>query len=368
VSREPLSAILPLLERLVAFDTRNPPRAFGREGIFAFLAEALGPAFSCSLEDLGDGCLSLFAVRGSPALVFNVHLDTVPADPGWSRDPHALLVEDDRAIGLGAADIKGAAACLLVAAQRTTGDMALLFSSDEEAGTSRCIRSFLEKKHPFRGAVIAEPSRCQAILEHRGIASAIGRFQGTGGHASAPRALADSAVHEAVRWASEALAFAEASEEARYKALSGIRCNLGIFQGGLKSNMIAAEAMIRFGVRPLPNQDPRALLAKLFALAPRPERVSFEPTFIASPLPAAQPGEPEGVTRRVEQAEALAKELGLPVGDPVDFWTEAALFSEAGIPSIVYGPGDIAQAHTAGEWVSLSELAQAEARYERIFG
>ena len=53
-----------ILERLVAFDTRNPPRAFGKEGIFAFLAGALGPAFSCTLRDLGDGCLSLLAVRG----------------------------------------------------------------------------------------------------------------------------------------------------------------------------------------------------------------------------------------------------------------------------------------------------------------
>jgi acetylornithine deacetylase len=366
VSAEPLSAVLPLLERLVAFDTRNPPRAFGKEGIFAFLAEALGPAFSCTLRDLGDGCLSLLAVRGSPTLLFNVHIDTVPADPGWTVSPHALRIEGDRAIGLGAADIKGAAAAMLVAAQRTTGSVALLFSSDEEAGTSRCINAFLAEPHPFTRVVVAEPTRCTAILEHRGIASCIGRFNGLGGHASAPRALVDSAVHEATRWAAQALSFAEQSESAVYKALNGIRFNLGIFQGGTKSNMIAAETLVRYGVRPLPNQDPRALLASLGALAARPERVSWEPTFIASPLPAA--GEHGTVGARVEEAASLARELGLPIGEPVDFWTEAALFSERGLPSLVYGPGDIAQAHTAGEWVRLEELGQAEATYERIFG
>ncbi|MFO0756464.1 MAG: acetylornithine deacetylase [Byssovorax sp.] len=368
MSADVLSAILPLLERLVAFDSRNPPRAIGKEGLYAFLAESLGQGFRCTLTDLGDGCLSLLAVRGNPRFVFNVHVDTVPADPGWKDDPLRLRVEGDRAIGLGAADIKGAAACMLVAASRTQKDAALLFTSDEEAGTSRCIKAFLAEKHPFAAAIVAEPTRCEAIVEHRGIASCLGHFHGRGGHASAPRALEDSAVHEAVRWASRALSFAEESQSAGYKNLSGIRYNLGILQGGQKSNMIAAECMLRYGVRPLPSQDPRALLAALNGLAPRPERVTWEPTFIATPLPAALSDHPGGVEARVREATSLAGELGLRVGAPVDFWTEAALFSESGKPAIVYGPGDIAEAHTAGEWVRLVELVEAEATYERIFG
>ena len=55
-----------------------------------------------------------------------------------------------------------------------------------------------------------------------------------------------------------------------------------------------------------------------------------------------------------------------PLSEPVDFWTEAALFSEAGVDAVVYGPGDIAQAHTAGEWVRTAELAEAQGAYERI--
>ena len=54
------------------------------------------------------------------------------------------------------------------------------------------------------------------------------------------------------------------------------------------------------------------------------------------------------------------------MSEPVDFWTEAALFSEAGLDAIVYGPGDIAQAHTAGEWVALADLATALEAYDRI--
>ena len=358
-----LPAILALLERLVAFDTRNPPRAVDRGGIFACLADALGPGFSCAVTDLGDGCVSLLATRGAPSLLFNVHVDTVPSDPGWTGDPFALRVDDERAVGLGACDIKGAAACLIAAVHRAPGDVALLFTSDEEAGSSRCVRAFLTARAgrpAYRGVVIGEPTRCRAVLEHRGIATCNGAFRGTGGHASSPRALADSAVHESVRWAARALAFAEESEARRYQSLTGIRFNLGVLHGGTKANMIASAAELRFGVRPLPDQRPEALVAEITGLAPHADRVTWTPGFTAPPLPSAAPG------ADLVAASALARELGLPAGEPVDFWTEAALFSEAGLPAIVYGPGDIAQAHTAGEWVRLAELCEAEATYERI--
>jgi acetylornithine deacetylase len=350
---EALPEVLALLERLVACDTQNPPRAAGNGGIFEALRAALGEGFAYTFADLGDGCASLLAVRGAPTLLCNAHVDTVPRDPGWSGDPFALRVTEDRAVGLGACDIKGAAAALVTAARRTAGPAALFFTSDEEAGSSRCVRTYLASHPAFARALIAEPTRCRAVAEHRGIATCSGHFLGEGGHASSPRALADSAVHEAVRWASRALAFAEEAESRRYRTLSGIRFNLGVLQGGTKPNMIAAAADLRFGVRPLPDQRPEDLLDALTALAPHPERVRWTPGFLAPPLAPLEPG--------------LAADLGLPPADPVDFWTEAALFSEAGIPALVYGPGDIAEAHTAGEWVRLSELAEAETAYERLF-
>jgi acetylornithine deacetylase len=364
VSSADLAEALPLLERLVACDTRNPPRAIDAGGIFAVLAAELAPGFSVRLTDHGDGCVALLAVRGAPSLLFNVHVDTVPADAGWARDPLALAVEGDRAVGLGACDTKGAAACLIAAARRTTGDAALLFTSDEEAGSSLCVRRFLEAPPAFRGAVIAEPTSCRAVVEHRGIATCNGAFRGTAGHASSPRALEDSALHEAVRWASRALAFAEESEARAYKGLRGIRFNLGVLHGGTKANMIASSAELRFGARPLPDQRPEDLLAAIAALAPRPDRVTWTPSFLAPPLPA--PREGRGVAARVEEAEALARDLALPAGPPVDFWTEAALFSAAGLPAVVYGPGSITEAHAAGEWVALSDLAEATATYRRL--
>lgn len=356
-----LARTLTILGRLVAFDTRNPPRVIDGAGIFNYLR---GELAICGLRgelvDLGDGCLYLLATRGAPDLLINIHIDTVPADPAWADDPLQLHVTDDRAIGLGACDIKGAVACLLTALAATTGPIAVLLSSDEEAGSSRCVRTFLER-HTFAQVLVAEPTRCAAVLEHRGIGTATAEFTGVGGHASAARAHHDSAVHEAVRWAGRALD--HAALDRGEGPLRGLRLNLGAIDGGLKANMIAAHARVRLGVRPPPELPPHAALAELAALAPDPSRLTFTPGFLAPPLPAGGPARLADARR---DAHALATRLGLEIGPPVDFWTEAALFSEAGATALVYGPGDIAQAHTAGEWVALTDLVKATADYHRI--
>ena len=156
-----------------------------------------------------------------------------------------------------------------------------------------------------------------------------------------------------------------AQEEAvSTEGLSGIRLNLGRIEGGEKPNMIAAECRVRFGVRPRPGTEPSALLRDLAALTGRPERVRFEPGFLGPTLPAGQVE--RGSTEQLERGRALAQRLGLDEGAAVDFWTEASLFSEAGYAALVYGPGDISQAHTADEWVLLSDLEEAAGTYARI--
>ena len=137
-----LQQVLQHLQALVSFDTRNPPRAIGTGGIFDYIRTQL-PGFQVEVSDHGAGAVSLLAVRGTPRRLFNVHLDTVPDSPAWTADPLQLRITDDRAIGLGACDIKGAAAGLLAAANASQGNAAFLFSSDEEANDPRCIAAFL---------------------------------------------------------------------------------------------------------------------------------------------------------------------------------------------------------------------------------
>ena len=180
-----LATTLTHLRALVAFDTRNPPRAIGTGGIFDYLRTQLR-GFDCTVTDHSAGAVSLYAVRGAPKLLFNVHLDTVPDSPHWSASPFELRVDGEHAIGLGACDIKGAAAAMLTAASLSDGDAAFLFTSDEEANDARCIAGFLAgtSRSNYDAVIVAEPTRCEAVLAHRGISSVLMRFAGRAGHAS----------------------------------------------------------------------------------------------------------------------------------------------------------------------------------------
>jgi len=346
----------------VSYDTRNPPRAIGTGGIFDYLRrEKLDLLLGCTRVDARDGGSRAWALW--PRRVFNVHLDTVPAAPGWSRNPHELAVEDGRAIGLGACDIKGAAAGLLAAAEASAGDAAFLFSSDEEANDPRCIAAFLAGDHGFSDAIIAEPTQCEAVLAHRGISSVLMQFSGRAGHASGRQDAAASALHQAMRWGGRALDHVQSLAHARFGGLTGLRFNIGRVEGGIKANMIAPAAELRFGFRPLPSMDLDQLHATFRGLADPAALAHYEETFRGPSLPAGD------IARAEEKrlaARDLADELGLPIGNAVDFWTEASLFSQAGLTALVYGPGDITQAHTADEWVALEQLQHYAATVTRI--
>ena len=203
----------------------------------------------------------------------------------------------------------------------------------------------------------------QPVLAHRGISAVRMAFKGQAGHASAENALSLSALHNAMRWGTSALDFVQAQHHLRFGGLTGLRFNIGRVEGGIKANMIAPSAEVRFGFRPLPSQDPAELHATFRGLANADALAEYEETFRGPSLPS---GDVARAEERRLAARDLADELGLPIGNAVDFWTEASLFSAAGLTAFVYGPGDIAQAHTADEWVALEQLQRYAESVARI--
>lgn len=352
------SPIFKHLQALVGFDTQNPPRNINAEShIFEYLKSNL-KGFEFNIIDAGDGCLSLLATRGEPSLLFNFHIDTVPITDGWTSDPFELIEEGEYLVGLGACDIKGASACMLSAVAQSTGDVALLFSSDEEHGSSRAIKKFLTTKHGFKKVIVSEPTQCKAVVAHRGIQTATARFEGCPGHASEARAITDNAIHKAGKWIAATTSWV-GEQTNRVENLSGLPFNIGTIDGGIKANMIASKCEMKFGFRPLPGQDSKQVLTSLTQLTSSPD---IEAGFFGPCLPAAN----QNFEQSMDRAKDMAKKIGIEIGEAVNFWTEASLFSQAGLNAFVFGPGNIAQAHTANEWVEIAQLKKVEKTYIEI--
>ena len=349
-----LELTLKHLKALVACDTSNPPRRIEQSGLIKYLnsIDFIDP----KVIDLGDGSFNILIASGSPKYLVNVHLDTVPAGDGWQSNPYDLIIKKGKAIGLGACDIKGAAACLLTLIENGLKDYAILFSTDEEAGQSTCIKEYIKTRPAFEGVIVAEPTQNMAVTCHRGIVTGTQEFFGLAGHSSEQRAMSDNAIHKLTRWSDAALKVAQSHDETSFKDLKGIAFNLGLVEGGIKPNIIADHAQVKFGMRPLPGQSFDELLQELNAESTQ-NNSKFTSGFVAPALPA---------NGDITDLELFASELGLNLSPPVNFWTEASLFSEAGYRAIVYGPGDIANAHQPNESVDLEELNQALIDFKKI--
>ncbi|MGX5202282.1 acetylornithine deacetylase [Aliikangiella sp. IMCC44632] len=356
------------LKHLVSFDTQNPPRKISvSDPIFVYLKSQL-PGFKFEMQDSGNGCISLLAVRGQPNTLFNLHLDTVPVTQGWQTPPLELHIKNGRAYGLGACDIKGASACLLNAVNKSTSDIALLFSTDEEHGSSTAVKTFIRhyknksSVYPLvsslsiSNVVVAEPTLCHTVVCHRGVLTANAIFSGVSGHASGTN-TARNAIHQAAKWIELVAEYCQNLPIA-FADLSGIPFNVGKINGGIKANMIADSCHINFGIRTLPGQNIDSFLHQLSSID-NSIHIAIEPAFYGASLPA----DPSLAAQQLANAKQLAQAFKLPVGPSVNFWTEASLFSNAGFTCVVFGPGDIAQAHTSDEWVSLAQLDKANALY-----
>lgn len=355
--------ILDSLAALVACDTQNPPREICADSdLFQLIRDQLGTEFRFQVQDFGLGRVNLLATRGDSQRLFNVHLDTVPiGDPeAWTRPPLELTVESERVFGRGVCDIKGAAACLIAAAKSVTADVAILFSTDEEGAESCCIREFCDSDlfAPFHQVVVAEPTGCQAVVGHRGYLSVSMEFTGTAGHTSQFDLLGESANHRAAEWVGQALQRVRDFETGTLNGQSAC-FNVGRIEGGIKNNMVADHCLVTWSVR-LPAGFDNQLLLDLLC-HDTPDYLTWKTTFGGAPLPVKM--------ELCELSRQWCQQYDLEVGDDVDFWTEAAIFAHAANsqkPTIVLGPGDIAQAHTVDEWVAMEQLTKVAELYARL--
>ncbi len=345
--------ILPHLKALVAFDTRNGSgdelacvRHLERE-LAKFSPDRLTVERVARTRGKSDSGYVL-AVWGEPKTLLNVHIDTVPSGEGWTADPLELRHLDNRVIGLGTSDIKGAAACILAALETVTPrNVAVLFSGDEEHG-SEIMPAVIANGHVegVERAIVCEPTSCRVGRAHRGMLALSAQFSGPGGHSS----LADVTARpllDAARVAAKIGDYADAHMNFGTPPFQGLCVNIGDIENDGSYNVIPTSSKLWVSLRPPPGDDIAKREADIRGLMGDVETdtiVAFEPFASKNPV-AFRPV--FGDTEIVD----------LP------YWTEAAMLSQAGINTVVYGPGNLEQAHKPDEYVEIDQLETAAARY-----
>jgi acetylornithine deacetylase len=371
-----------ILDRLVAFDTvsSRPNMA-----LMGFVRDLLGGAGveAVLIPDAGGGKANLYVTVGPqdrPGVMLSGHTDVVPVEgQHWTRPPFALTEGEGRLYGRGVADMKGFVACALAAALAATRrplrtPLHLALSYDEEVGCLG-VGSLIEllAAAPVRPlmCIVGEPTGLQVATGHKGKTALRATCTGREGH-SALAPLALNALHLGADFlgalrALQAEVAATGPTDGDYD-VAYTTLHAGKMQGGVQVNIVPNACVLDFEIRNLAGDDPEALIARLAAAAEAivaPLRPDFPEAAIRIERLWDYPGlntpTDAGVVRFVQGL------TGANGTFKVAFGTEGGLFTaRLGIPTVICGPGSMAQGHKPDEWVSLDQIARCEAMLARL--
>lgn len=361
-----------ILSDLIAFPTVSSDSNLDLIEYAGEMLEGLGASTELIYDDSGSKA-NLFATLG-PAVdggfVLSGHTDVVPVEgQPWTVEPFRATASRERIYGRGACDMKAFIACALALAPKfRESDLQkpvhFAFSFDEEVG---CLGAplMLDRvaRHGIKPSVciIGEPTGMGVIEGHKGCYEYTTVFTGLEGHGSVPdRGV--NAVEYAVRFISRLM---EVAEELKQRAPAGSRfeppwstIQTGRISGGIARNVIPRHCEVEWEMRPVNQEDARYALDTIYhyandQLARHMQAVHTDANVVTHVI-----GEVGGL-EPVSHSEALniARELtGNHDVSVVSFGTEAGLFQQMGISTVVCGPGSIDQAHKPDEYVSLEQL------------
>jgi acetylornithine deacetylase/succinyl-diaminopimelate desuccinylase-like protein len=338
--------------------------------------------------------------EGGELILFEAHQDTVPVD-GMTIEPWTPVVRDGRIYGRGACDIKGGMCAMLGAVARLAEERAQAAATKVD-GSSRprptvIMACTVNEEHGYTGAlalpklwenghvgnvphaivprkpdiaVIAEPTLLNVVVAHKGAVRWRCHTRGRACHSSQPH-LGDNALYKMARvlQALEAYQREVVPTLPKHLLCGPASLSVGTIGGGLSVNTVPDECSIEIDRRVLPGEDSQAVYRGVIDFVSRQPSVNFEPVhdkpFMDSrPLPDDCNG---GVAERLLIAARAVTGKSEAIGVP--FGTDASTISLAGVPSVVFGPGSIDQAHTADEWLEIEQLRLAsEVLYRFVRG
>jgi acetylornithine deacetylase len=366
-----------MLERLVAFDTTSRNSNLALIGFVRDYLAGLGieGRLTYNPEGTKANIYCTIGPRDRAGVILSGHVDTVPVDgQAWTSDPFTLTRRNGNLYGRGSTDMKGFVATFLsMAPEFLAASLArpihFCITYDEEVGlhgARRAIEDIVGMGRLPEACIVGEPSGMKPVLAHKGKLALIGTVKGVPGHSSdvARGANALEAAAEAVAWLKrESRRFRDNGPYDRRFDPPYTSVHTGVFHAGVVLNMIPEHAEFVMEWRFLPGTDIDAEYAKLrahceSAIEPEMKQVDQACGFTwreYSRMPGMGLPEDHALATMVKQL------AGTNDAGAVSYGTEGGLFEQAGIPTIVCGPGHIAQAHQPDEFIAESQLAACEA-------
>lgn len=299
------------------------------------------------------------------------HMDVVP--PGdlaqWETPPYQPQLRNGRIYGRGTSDMKGSIACMLHIAELLAGShtqpprpLRLLFNIDEEH-QNLGLWKYLETKPEAELALIGEPTGAQIHLGHRGVMAFQVDFNGKGAHAARPQ-LGINAIEQAVDFCKQAEQLNQTLLQQPDPLLGPGMISVTMIEGGTKVNVVPQSCRVRLDRRLTAGETPEAALHQMETLAAAYPQATVA---ITTCCPVGRIDETSPHVKRMQDAfaEANGREAEISVFPAT---CEAGLFEEhTGVPALIFGPGDIAQAHQTNEYIETQSLYTAAKAFLAFF-
>ncbi len=367
---------LAMAKKLVSYDTTSRDSNLDLIGFAADYLKGLG--IDATLIHNGEKTkANLYATIGPadvPGVVLSGHTDVVPVDgQDWSTNPFEPVESEGRLFGRGTSDMKSfIATALALAPDMVAADLKMpihfAFSYDEEVGCLGVhgIISHLSGIAPLpRAVIVGEPTDMKVVNAHKGVFAYRTSVRGLEAHSSATHIGVN-----AVMYAAQLVAYlSELAKDQRENHGDHHRfeppyttVHVGTIRGGTALNIIPKECSFVWEYRLIPGQSERAILDKFNAYAndvvlPQMKEVSAQADIVTEAKGRVAPLVPEPDS----PAETLAMMLaGTNQTDVVSYGTEGGIFQEAGVPTVVCGPGNILQAHKPDEYIEIAQIEACE--------
>ncbi len=373
---------LDILQTLIGFDTTsrnsNLPLVAWVRGYLD--QHGIGYEVIPSTDGQKANLLATIGPAGRPGIVLSGHTDVVPVDgQSWTTDPFCLTQVGSRLHGRGTSDMKGYVACMLAMAPRLNAaalrqPVHLALSYDEEVGCfgARGIVEHMQARG-IRPAVVfvGEPSEMRVVNAHKGSRGLLTRLTGLSCHSSRTDVGVNAILHagtiiRAIADSGEALA--RAPDSVGVFTPPYTTTSIGVVRGGTVRNTVAGDCQFEWDIRATRPGLAAEVQAEIQAVVEARVLPAMRARFPgAEVITDVVYDVPPLVQQPSNAAEMLAKQLSGDNGvDTVPYGSEAGLFQDAGFPTVICGPGDIAQAHTPNEFIELAELRRCLGFMDRL--